>query len=792
MFTLINESRVDAFGILAREYHHGPSGARLVHLKSERELHAFQVCFRTLPQDDSGVAHILEHSVLEGSRRFPQPGIFHKRAADLLGACNAMTGKDTTYYPFHSSDRKDFLQMLEIYLDSVFFPLLDRETFLQEGHHPEWKDPQDPAQGLGVVGVVYNEMKGVYSQPVRRYFRALQRVCHGGTVFGRDSGGDPRAIRELSYESFLEFHRNFYRPDNALFCYCGPLEPEEFQERIRTLVLDVWPGERAPRPALDHRFTAEPGSRHTVGYPAAATVGPASCYTARVWNLSDSLDADELLVWSFMMRAVVFDGAAPVYLALVAAGLGSPFLSQLDLETRPVIGVMNAPAERLDEVHSLIDRELEGLAREGLPRERLESVFTMMERELASTEDRDGLDVFPIQLFERISEGGEPGTGPPVRPESGGSAAPPEGSAAGRARVLPPDPGRASWRIPPRSGWICCRDGALAARGAGGGEPLPLPPVCRIWVPAREQELAGMQQRLAAHKNNTEEDHRIPRIQRRDLDWQPRIPEPELRVTGRHTLRAWSVPGQRPGLPGPASGTAAAGPGSGPCPLPAVPCATTGFRGHGSHPRHGGPGPGGLGVPGWSWRASRRSRIRAGSRASLDLSSFCRAGDLAAWAHLLERSLLELRTDTLDRWAQLLEARLASTIEGVFGHRIIQGLMGYPGGSLGRACGPGSHGPGLRIRGASACAVEAGGGPEGDPGIPGGLVAPAGQCSQPGPADDGTGVGRAVLPALAGRSGRVRGGGSFSCGPDTAHGLSEGDRGQPLRYCHEGSACEPS
>jgi Zn-dependent M16 (insulinase) family peptidase len=198
MFTLINESRVDAFGILAREYHHGPSGARLVHLKSERELHAFQVCFRTLPQDDSGVAHILEHSVLEGSRRFPQPGIFHKRAADLLGACNAMTGKDTTYYPFHSSDRKDFLQMLEIYLDSVFFPLLDRETFLQEGHHPEWKDPQDPAQGLGVVGVVYNEMKGglfpAGQAVLPRLAKGLPRGDRVRAGLRRGPPGDPRAV----------------------------------------------------------------------------------------------------------------------------------------------------------------------------------------------------------------------------------------------------------------------------------------------------------------------------------------------------------------------------------------------------------------------------------------------------------------------------------------------------------------------------------------------------------------------------------------------------------------------
>lgn len=491
-------------------------------------------------------------------------------------------------------------------------------------------------------------------------------------MFGRDSGGDPRAIRELSYESFLEFHRNFYRPDNALFCYCGPLEPEEFQERIRTLVLDVWPGERAPRPALDHRFTAEPGSRHTVGYPAAATVGPASCYTARVWNLSDSLDADELLVWSFMMRAVVFDGAAPVYLALVAAGLGSPFLSQLDLETRPVIGVMNAPAERLDEVHSLIDRELEGLAREGLPRERLESVFTMMERELASTEDRDGLDVFPIQLFERISEA--------VNLEQDPLSALNPADRLRRLRDRLLDEQGFCRRI--REGFLAnpaqvrvdmLPDGALAAREQE--EENRFLAACLQDLGTRaEQELAGMQQRLAAHKNNTEEDHRIPRIQRRDLDWQPRIPEPELRVTGRHTLRAWSVP---------VNGLAYLDlhlelPLLDPDQVHALSLLSLVPQ---------------LGFAGMDHIRAMEARDQVASefrvelagispitdpgrvQGVLDLSSFCRAGDLAAWAHLLERSLLELRTDTLDRWAQLLEARLASTIEGVFGHRIIQGLM---------------------------------------------------------------------------------------------------------------------
>ncbi len=405
-FEKISSEEVPAFGIHCDVYRHPTLGLRHVHLSHARPQHSWAMQFATFPEDDSGVAHILEHSVLQGSRRFPVPGIFFKRYPSLLGQCNAYTSREWTRYLFTSASRADFEQMFQLYVDACFFPLLEKEVFQQEGHHLEWKDPADPSKGLKIVGIVYNEMKGSYSEPGQRFHRALQQQALPGTAFARDSGGDPAAIRELNLEQFRTFHREHYHPSNAVSCYCGPLSAGDLLGLLEEHVIQPgnWQGITPPRdPGREGRLT---GTRtHSFPYPFRDGDTDKAWWQARAWVAGNPLRLEEELRMHYLLKCIAWGAATPLQQALLATGKGAPYLSILDGCTRPVIGRMNTGEADAQETFALLDRELERIVREGLPARDLQAVGDSLELELRDTEDAGGgLDSFPIQLVERALE----------------------------------------------------------------------------------------------------------------------------------------------------------------------------------------------------------------------------------------------------------------------------------------------------------------------------------------------------------------------------------------------------
>lgn len=208
------------------------NGAELVWLERDDEVKTFVIAFKTLPEDDTGVAHILEHSVLAGSEKYPVKSPFDEmRKSSVRVFMNAMTSRDATYYPFSTRNDADYLNLADVYLDAVFHPLAlkDSSAFRQEGWHYEW---DKATRELSVNGVVFNEMKGVFALPERRASRELTSALYPDIVYGHDSGGRPEKIPELTYEKFCAFHKRFYHPSNAKIFIDGKVQIKDVLAKL--------------------------------------------------------------------------------------------------------------------------------------------------------------------------------------------------------------------------------------------------------------------------------------------------------------------------------------------------------------------------------------------------------------------------------------------------------------------------------------------------------------------------------------------------------------------------------
>lgn len=219
--------RIEELGTDAVLYRHRKSGARVLTMKNEDPNRVFCIAFRTPAADSTGVAHITEHSVLCGSKRFPLKDPFVELVKGSLNTfLNAMTYPDKTVYPIASTNEKDFENLMNVYMDAVLYPncIRDERTFLQEGWHYELTEEQGP---LTLNGVVYNEMKGAFSNPESVLERYTMHALFPDTTYGNESGGDPEEIPNLSYEAFCAFHQRYYHPSNSYIILYGDLDMEE-------------------------------------------------------------------------------------------------------------------------------------------------------------------------------------------------------------------------------------------------------------------------------------------------------------------------------------------------------------------------------------------------------------------------------------------------------------------------------------------------------------------------------------------------------------------------------------
>ena len=213
-YELIEDRFINELDTNAKFYVHKNTGAEILFLSNNDDNKCFGVALKTPPSDSTGIAHILEHTVLCGSKKYPLKDPFVQLLKGSLQTfLNAFTYPDKTCYPVASQNLQDFYNLTDVYLDAVFFPLLSEDFFKQEGWHYFLEDIDDD---LEYKGVVYNEMKGVYSSPDSILMEASQQSLFPDTTYGLDSGGNPEKIPELSYGNFIKFHKLFYHPSLSL------------------------------------------------------------------------------------------------------------------------------------------------------------------------------------------------------------------------------------------------------------------------------------------------------------------------------------------------------------------------------------------------------------------------------------------------------------------------------------------------------------------------------------------------------------------------------------------------
>ncbi len=377
-FELLRERSIPELKTLARLYRHVATGAELLSLCNDDENKCFVVAFRTFPEDNSGVAHILEHTVLCGSRRYRVKEPFKELIQGSLRTfLNAFTYPDRTIYPVASQNLQDFYNLIEVYLDAVFFPLLTPESFAQEGWHYEPQDGQ-----LRYSGVVYNEMKGAYSSPEDLLQTAVLTTLLPDTVYGYDAGGDPRHIPDLTYERLLAFHRTYYHPARALLFFYGDDPPE-----ARLARMDAWLRETAaayPPPAplpplsLHQRFFSAPQQLRRPYVPGEE----AQTYVTVNWALPPIDKPEEMLALHVLSHILIGTPASPLRKALSDSGLGEDItgLGLVDDLAQPVFstGLKGVEEANAAAVEQLVLTTLEELATHGIdPRTVAASLHTV-------------------------------------------------------------------------------------------------------------------------------------------------------------------------------------------------------------------------------------------------------------------------------------------------------------------------------------------------------------------------------------------------------------------------------
>lgn len=383
-FKLERSKHIAALNLNFEEYVH-TSGAKHYHLANDYAENVFMVAFRTVPHDSTGVAHILEHTALCGSEKFPVRDPFFMMIRRSLNTfMNAFTTSDYTAYPFASQNRKDYFNLLEVYLDAVFFSRLDPLDFSQEGHRIEFQNPEDPDSPLVYKGVVYNEMKGDTSSPVSMLYQAIQEALYPTSTYHYNSGGDPVSIPSLSYEQLKAFYQSHYHPSNAIFMTFGDLDAVSLQQKIASLALDrLEPSSASPIAVVPEVRFEQPVVRELT-YPVDEDDTNGKTHIVLAWLLGKNTDLKMLLRCHLLSDVLLDTSASPLRQALEKTDLAtaaSPMcgFEEDHMEMNFMCGVEGSEPEHADAIERLILGVLENVAEQGIAEDRLEAVLHQLE-----------------------------------------------------------------------------------------------------------------------------------------------------------------------------------------------------------------------------------------------------------------------------------------------------------------------------------------------------------------------------------------------------------------------------
>lgn len=386
-FELLREQTIPSLKVQYQEYRHRKTGAQHIHLAADNKENVFLVALRTVPMDSTGVAHILEHTALCGSEKYPVRDPFFMMIRRSLNTfMNAFTSSDWTAYPFASQNKKDFNNLLGVYLDSVFFARLDPLDFAQEGHRLEFTEANDANSDLCFKGVVYNEMKGAMSSINSILWQTMSKHLYPTSTYHYNSGGEPADIPDLSYEQFKAFYQTHYHPSNAIFITFGDIAAAEHQQQFEEQALcrfdkldchiAVSNEQRYSKPQyFEESYAYDKGEQGCTDNNTHIVVS---------WLLGDSTDLEATMQARLLASVLLDNSGSPLQKALETTDLGtspSPMcgLEDSQKELAFACGIEGSNPQHADKVEALILDVLRDVAEQGLPFEQVAASLHQLE-----------------------------------------------------------------------------------------------------------------------------------------------------------------------------------------------------------------------------------------------------------------------------------------------------------------------------------------------------------------------------------------------------------------------------
>jgi len=395
---------------------HSKTSAKHVHILNKDKENTFGVFFRTVPKDSSGVAHILEHTALCGSKKFEvRDPFFSMIKRSLSTFMNAFTASDWTMYPFSTQNRKDYYNLMDVYLDSAFFPKLDELSFKQEGHRLEIAENDSGKTELEYKGVVYNEMKGAMSSPAQVLSRSLLAALYPDTTYSNNSGGEPSKIPTLTWKNLKQFHEKYYHPSNSCFYTYGDLPLEHTLDFICDKVLS-----RFDYLEIDSHVRSQPRWKKPKEiiqpYSYTDLEDASSKYQCCVaWLMCDIKNSFEILVLSILEQILIGNSASPLRKALIDSKLGTSLSdsSGFDADNRDTMfacGLKDISKDSVHEVEKIIFSTIHHLVEKGVEKNLIDSAIHQIEfhrKEITNTPYPFGIKLL-LSFAGTLIHNGEP------------------------------------------------------------------------------------------------------------------------------------------------------------------------------------------------------------------------------------------------------------------------------------------------------------------------------------------------------------------------------------------------
>lgn len=364
------------------EIKHTLSGAKIMHIANDDKENVFCLNFMTLPSSNDGVAHILEHTVLCGSKKFPvKDPFFYMIRRSLNTFMNAMTGSDFTCYPAASQVEKDFYNLLDVYLDAVFNPLLKELSFLQEGHRLEFKKIDDTSSDLTFQGIVYNEMKGALNSADARLWHTILKHLMPDLPYRFNSGGEPQEIPDLTYESFINFHKKFYHPSRCLFYFYGNIPIEKHLKFIDNKILSH-AEKLSPLPSMPKQPRFSKPISIIGSYPTSEKDLSHKAIISFSWLTTEVKNQEDVLALLLLDSILMDTDASPLKYALMQSNLCRACDAFIDIETSEIpfcIICRGSEEKHAQELENIIFKTLNHIYQSGIDPKLIDSTLHQLE-----------------------------------------------------------------------------------------------------------------------------------------------------------------------------------------------------------------------------------------------------------------------------------------------------------------------------------------------------------------------------------------------------------------------------